>query len=111
MKALADAIDGNFGDEKQKAFEQLQNFYDKDGLSRDLQATKLRTSPLPLFTAKGECSPKEACRTNIPTCLLPAGATARVTSRLSGPRKPALLHSSISTRWATIPRLKRRFPM
>jgi len=64
MKTLAEAIDTNFGNEQKKAIDQLQNFY-STRLHLALRASQLRTSRLPLLTASGGCSPREACRVRI----------------------------------------------
>jgi len=66
MKTLAEAIDTNFGNEQKKAIDQLQNFY-STRLHLALRASQLRTSRLPLLTASGGCSPREACRVRILT--------------------------------------------
>jgi len=119
MKTLAEAIDTNFGNEQKKAIDQLQNFY-STRLHLALRASQLRTSRLPLLTASGGCSPREACRvrilkdsrdskvSNTPTCKQRAGVTLTATSRSSGPRKTVLLRSSVSSRRATIRMSNRR---
>ena len=75
MKKLADAIDSNFGDEKRKAFAQLQSFYANDSLRASLQKALSNPGLQIQLTGGGTgCNPSWACRNNILSDSDPATA-------------------------------------
>jgi hypothetical protein len=66
MKALAEAIDTNFGNEKEEAFAQLRDFYQERDLSLSLLKARASALRLPKLKPDGtECTPNWACRVNI----------------------------------------------
>jgi hypothetical protein len=69
MKALAQAIDHNFDDERKAAFSQLQGFYHNEKLKLSQTLMKIQersTYNHPRLTNSGrKCSPTRACRVNI----------------------------------------------
>jgi hypothetical protein len=73
MKKLADAIDSNFGDEKSKAFTQLQSFYGDASLRTSLQKAESNPDLKIQLTGGGtSCKPSRACRQAILSDLDPA---------------------------------------
>ena len=66
MRTLAEAIDTNFGAERESAFRQLQDFYQDDTLRKDLRKAQVSSERHPSFRGnEGECKPSWACRTRI----------------------------------------------
>jgi hypothetical protein len=72
MRKLAEAVDANFSLEREKAYQQIRDFYQDETLRKDLNDAQESPEEHPRFSGEeGRCNPLWACRTRILNSIVP----------------------------------------